>query len=588
MALNQRNIGIGDSELVQDWVTLTTYDTDEEFSYNGNVYITLIPHIASTVAADLAAGKIALVGGTSSGASDLASVLAIGYITGGSPIELSNGDYLQSYSSAFATRTKFNLVSNGTLGDKIITLLSGDNDWSLKEAKGGILVNSSEIILSHGADDALFEFKGVSGFSSIFDASGITATRTYTLQDANGTIALTSDIPAAPSLAGTLAVGNTTGGNDISISSGDSIVFSASSSIALSANILSITNTAGTEIKLDSPIVRLTASSGVYSDTIYPDGTKNLGSSGTKWDHSYVNNGIFLKKLTVGTTTETSAFKVVGDATVTDAVKVLSSGLKQLLKITNTGFSYIGQDGAYNNRTSLTVYSNNGGSKTGNTGLYVTGNINNSSNSILCYIRNNILNGTLPTIGSSLLKVLGGFDKINSGNGARAIEVSMHPFVGIGMSPVNYSQLSIDHIYKDWTGSVLPATSLITADIFNTVAVAENDASNRSKYGARISSTGAFTNAGAGISTNTGLEVIVSGGDVNYAAYFTGGNVGMGTSTPDASAILDLTSTTQGFLPPRMTTTQRNAISSPASGLIVFDTTLSEWWGYDGSSWGSF
>ena len=47
---------------------------------------------------------------------------------------------------------------------------------------------------------------------------------------------------------------------------------------------------------------------------------------------------------------------------------------------------------------------------------------------------------------------------------------------------------------------------------------------------------------------------------------------GIGTTNPAASAKLDITSTTQGFLPPRMTTTQRDAISSPATGLTVYCT----------------
>ncbi len=62
-----------------------------------------------------------------------------------------------------------------------------------------------------------------------------------------------------------------------------------------------------------------------------------------------------------------------------------------------------------------------------------------------------------------------------------------------------------------------------------------------------------------------------------------GGNVGIGTATP--SAKLDVSSTTQGFLPPRMTTTQKNAISSPATGLVVYDTTLNKLCVYTGAGW---
>ena len=49
--------------------------------------------------------------------------------------------------------------------------------------------------------------------------------------------------------------------------------------------------------------------------------------------------------------------------------------------------------------------------------------------------------------------------------------------------------------------------------------------------------------------------------------------VGIGTATPDASAKLDIASTTKGFLPPRMTTAQRDAIVSPATGLVIFNTS---------------
>lgn len=56
----------------------------------------------------------------------------------------------------------------------------------------------------------------------------------------------------------------------------------------------------------------------------------------------------------------------------------------------------------------------------------------------------------------------------------------------------------------------------------------------------------------------------------------TRGKIGIGTITPSNSAILDITSTTQGFLPPRMTTVQKTAIAAPAAGLIVYDTTLNK------------
>lgn len=49
-------------------------------------------------------------------------------------------------------------------------------------------------------------------------------------------------------------------------------------------------------------------------------------------------------------------------------------------------------------------------------------------------------------------------------------------------------------------------------------------------------------------------------------------NVGIGTAAPATSAQLDITSTTKGFLPPRMTAAQRAAIASPTEGLLVFQT----------------
>ncbi|MEO7265640.1 MAG: hypothetical protein ABIW38_12035 [Ferruginibacter sp.] len=78
-----------------------------------------------------------------------------------------------------------------------------------------------------------------------------------------------------------------------------------------------------------------------------------------------------------------------------------------------------------------------------------------------------------------------------------------------------------------------------------------------------------------------------------FAAYFlifstaayTQSAVGIGTASPNTSAMLDVTSTTKGFLMPRLTSAQRTAIATPAAGLTVYETTTSSVWVYNGTTW---
>lgn len=92
-------------------------------------------------------------------------------------------------------------------------------------------------------------------------------------------------------------------------------------------------------------------------------------------------------------------------------------------------------------------------------------------------------------------------------------------------------------------------------------------------------SNGAFTGvSNFALRTQTGNVVLGT----------TSGSVGIGTSSINASAILDVTSTARGFLAPRMTTAQKNAIATPATGLLVYDTTLNAFNFYNGSVWGGF
>ena len=71
----------------------------------------------------------------------------------------------------------------------------------------------------------------------------------------------------------------------------------------------------------------------------------------------------------------------------------------------------------------------------------------------------------------------------------------------------------------------------------------------------------------------------------NIAIQPLGGAASIGTSTFTPSAVFEIQSTTQGFLPPRMTTAQKNAITSPAEGLQIYDSTLKKMCFFNGTAW---
>ena len=98
-------------------------------------------------------------------------------------------------------------------------------------------------------------------------------------------------------------------------------------------------------------------------------------------------------------------------------------------------------------------------------------------------------------------------------------------------------------------------------------------------------STQISSSAALGYNSATGNGHIWQINDSEIARFDSSGNLGIGTTSPSASAILDAQSTTKGVRMPNMTTTQKNAISSPAAGLMVFDTTLAKLCVYSGSAW---
>jgi hypothetical protein len=84
-----------------------------------------------------------------------------------------------------------------------------------------------------------------------------------------------------------------------------------------------------------------------------------------------------------------------------------------------------------------------------------------------------------------------------------------------------------------------------------------------------------------GDGTSTTDAQIGSGGSNSFFV----NPVAIGTSTLNSKAVLTLDSTTKGFLPPRMTGSERDAITAPPAGLTVFNTTDNKLQTYNGSVW---
>ena len=146
-----------------------------------------------------------------------------------------------------------------------------------------------------------------------------------------------------------------------------------------------------------------------------------------------------------------------------------------------------------------------------------------------------------------------------------AVSLAHNGSAGLTISSLNTSSLSRLQI-NGANGSLFAVTDAVTGTVFTV-----NDAS-----GLPI------------VSVDTGLNDVVTIGTYGSNALVVRNNqVGVGTTTPNVAALLDITSTTKGFLPPRMTSTQRDAIASAPASLIVYNTTDNAISLHNGTAWGN-
>lgn len=74
------------------------------------------------------------------------------------------------------------------------------------------------------------------------------------------------------------------------------------------------------------------------------------------------------------------------------------------------------------------------------------------------------------------------------------------------------------------------------------------------------------------------------GSDTNLSMVNGGGSAVIGGTIPTTDAKLDVVSTTGAFMPPRMTTTQRDALT-PSEGMMIYNTTTKQFEGYEDAAW---
>ena len=282
------------------------------------------------------------------------------------------------------------------------------------------------------------------------------------------------------------------------------------------------------------PIVTVVGSTGSFTGSFTGNGAGliNIPASGI--------TGLNLSRIATGSVTASVSTDISASFRIT-------SGSNTLLNVTREGFVWIGNGTFTNQAYQLDVNGNtrvSGNLYIGNAGHYLLADTNN----FRIYDKNsNILFQAFP---------VGVFDN------------ELYIQSGVGKIYVNASNAGAT-ILDGAVGSSQPETFIIKRGYFANVSpTTKNVFKVQTQYYSNISNGTILRGIYVDIddtSTYTGFADVRAFESLKGGGYFNTTNVA-------ASAILQADSTTKGFLAPRMTAAQRTAISTPAQGLIVYDT----------------
>jgi hypothetical protein len=225
---------------------------------------------------------------------------------------------------------------------------------------------------------------------------------------------------------------------------------------------------------------------------------------------------------------------------------------------------------------------------TGNTGTNPTTNwVGTNDTQPLAFKVNNVYAGWIDYTGPN--NNFFGFQSGNigtisgSGNSAFGTQSLQAVTSGSSNSAFGFGALQSNTTGQNCTGLGEAAGDGNTTGSNNTYVGGNSGINNNTGTG--ITLIGCAANVSAdGFSNATAIGDSATVGQSNAMILGNGVNVGIGTSTPAAVSALEVVSTTKGVLFPRMTTTQKLAIT-PVEGLVVYDLTTHNLNYYNGSAW---